>query len=68
MDLKNSCLTDKEKNQLMDMLYKDKEASILKDDIGTCPNIELEIDLTHKSPFFIRPYHIKEKDKNFTKK
>ena len=27
--------------------------------------IEVEIDVTDKSPFFIRPYHVKEEDKNF---
>ena len=33
-------------------------------EIGTCPNIEGEIDVTDKSPFFLRPYHIKEEDIN----
>ena len=37
------------------MLYKYKDAFSLRDEIGTCPNIEVEIDVTHKSPFFIRP-------------
>ena len=32
----------------------------MRDEIGTCSNIEVEIDVTDKSPFFIRPYHIKE--------
>ena len=27
----------------------------LRDEIGTCPNIEVEIDVTDKSPFFIIP-------------
>ena len=31
-----------------------------RDDIGVCLNIEVEIDVTDKSPFFIRPYHVKE--------
>ena len=29
----------------------------------TCPNIEVGIDVTDKSPFFIRPYHVREEDK-----
>ena len=45
------------------MLYKYKEAFSLRGEIGTCPNIEVEIDATDKSPFFIRPYHIQEEDK-----
>ena len=36
------------------MLYKYKEAFSLGDKIGTCPNIEVEIDVTEKSPFFIQ--------------
>ena len=34
-----------------------------RDEIGTCPNIEVEIDEMDKSPFSIRPYHVKEEDK-----
>ena len=44
----------------MDMLYKYKDTFRLRGEIGTCPNIEEEIDVTDKSPFFIRPYHVKE--------
>ena len=68
MDLKNSCLTGKGKNQVMDMLYKYKEVFSLRDEIGTCPNIEEEIDVTDASPFFIKPYYAKEEDKNFIDK
>ena len=50
------------------MPYKYKEVFSLRDEIGTCPNIEVEIDVTDKSPFFIRPYHVKEEDKNFIDK
>ena len=50
----------------MEMLYR--EAFSLRDEIGTCPNIEVEIDVTDKSPFFIRPYHVKEEDKTFIDK
>ena len=45
------------------MLYKYKEAFSLRDEIDTCPNIEVEIDVTDKSSFSIRPYHVKEEDK-----
>ena len=49
--------------KVMDMLYKYKEAFSLRGEIGTCPNIEVEIEVTDKLPFFIRPYHVKEEDK-----
>ena len=45
-----------------------KTALSLRDEIGTCPNIEVEIDVADKSPFFIRPYHVKEEDKTFIDK
>ena len=28
-----------------------------------CPNIEVEIDVTDKTSFFISPFHAKEEDK-----
>ena len=50
------------------MLFKYKEAFSLRDEIGTCPNIEVDIDIIDKSPFFIRPYHIREEDKTIMDK
>ena len=35
----------------------------MRDKIGTCPNIKVEIDVTDNSQFFIRPFHAKEEDK-----
>ena len=46
------------------MIYKYKDALSLRDEIGTCPNIEIDIDVTDKTPFFIRPYHVKKGRKN----
>ena len=63
IDLEKSYLTKKEKKEVMEILYKYKEAFSLRDEIGTCPNIEVEIDVMDKSPFFIRPYHVREEDK-----
>ena len=45
------------------MLYRYKEAFSLRDEIGVCPNIGVGIDMTDKSPFFIRPYHVREEYK-----
>ena len=63
INLDNTCLTKREKKEVRDMLYQHKEAFSLKDEIGTCPNIEVGIDVTDKSPFFIRLYHVREEDK-----
>ena len=54
ISLNNSCVSQEEKIKVMDMLYKYKEAFSLRDEIGTCPNIEAEIDVTDKSPFFYK--------------
>ena len=62
VDLDNSYLNGEEKKEVMNKLLDYKEAFILRDEIGTCPNIKVEIDVTDKSPFFIRPYHITEED------
>ena len=51
-----------EKEEVMNMLFKYKEAFSLRDEIGTCPNIEVGIEVTYKSLFFIRPYHVREED------
>ena len=59
----NSCLTKIEKMQVRDLLYKYKDTFSLRDRIGLCPNIEIEIDVTEKSPFFIRPFHANEEGK-----
>ena len=56
INLDQTCLNKEEKREVMDMLYRYKEASTLRDEIGTCPYTEVEIDVTDKSPFFIRPY------------
>ena len=61
--LDKSCLTDSEEMQVGDMIYEYKDAFTLKDEIGTCPNIEIDIDLMDRTPFFIRPYCVREEDK-----
>ena len=63
VNLDNSCLTKIEKEQVRDLLYQYKDAFSLRDEIGLCPNIKIEIDITDKSPFFIRPFHANEEDK-----
>ena len=63
VDLKNLCLNKEEKVKVMNMLFKYKEAFSLRNEIGTYPNTKVEIEVADKSPFFIRPYHMRKKDK-----
>ena len=60
VNLDNSCLTKIEKEQVRDLLYQYKDAFSLRDEIGLCHNIEIKINITDKSPFFIRPFHVNE--------
>ena len=50
------------------MIYKYKDACSLRDEIGTCPNIEIDIDVMDKTPFFSRPYHVRVEDKRILDK
>ena len=63
INLDNSYLTKREKKEVRSLMYEYKNAFSLWDEIGTCPNIEVEIDMTNKSPFFIRPFHTREENK-----
>ena len=62
INLDSTHLTEEEKEEVMNILYKYKEAFGLRDEIGTCPNIEVGIEVTNKSQIFIRPYHVREED------
>ena len=68
INLDNSCLTKWEKKEVRSLIYKYKYAFRLRDDIGTCPNIEVEIDIMDKIPFLIRLFHAREEDKIFLDK
>ena len=63
INLRDSCLDDLERKQVMEMLYDYNDMFSLRDEIGTCPSIEVNIVVTDNSPFFIRPYHVKEEDR-----
>ena len=63
IDLRNSCLDDSERKQVMEMLYKYKDTFSLRDEIGMSLNIEVNIEVTDNSPFLIRPYHVKEENR-----
>ena len=63
VNLDNLCLTKVEKEEVRDLLYQYKDAFSLRDEIGLCPNIEIEIDVTDKSPLFIGPFHANGDDK-----
>ena len=66
MDLSQSCLTRAQKIEFFYLLEKYKDAFCLRDEIGLAPHMQVHLDLTDKTPFFIRPFTVKEdmKSKN----
>ena len=63
IDLSNSDLTSNEKKTLMDIIKEHKQSFSLRDEIGQCPNIKIDIDVIDDSPFFVRPFPIHEEAK-----
>ena len=63
IDLSNSDLTSDEKETLINIIKEHKQAFSLRDEIGKCPNIKIDIDVIDDSPFFVRPFPIHEEDK-----
>ena len=53
IDLEYFCLTGEEKKEIMEMIYKYREAFSLRDDIGMYPNVKVEIEVTDTSPFLL---------------
>ena len=60
--LEDSFLDDSERKQVMEM-YDYKDVFSLRDEIGMCLSIEVNIEVTDNCSFFIRPYHVKEEDR-----
>ena len=63
VDLKDSKLISSQRKELVNIMIKYKKAFSLRDEIGTCPKMEVELELIDKKPFFIRPYPCSESDK-----
>ena len=43
------------------LIYQYKDAFSLRNEIGLCPNIEIEIDITDKSPFLLDHFMLMKK-------
>ena len=56
INLTNSDLTPDEKGTLMKLIKDHKQAFSLRDEIGKCPDIKIDIDVIDDSPFFVRPF------------
>ena len=63
VDLSKSSLTEAQQLTLRHIMKKHKKAFSLRDEIGHCPNIKIDIDVIDESPFFVRHFPISEDDK-----
>ena len=63
IDLSESHLTESKKEEVMDLVINNKKAFSLRDEIGKCPDIKVNIEVRDPSTFFVRPFPIAEEDK-----
>ena len=63
IDLSKSHLTNKEKEEVMDLIVTYKKAFSLRDEIGKCPDIKVNIEVNDPYIFFVRPFPMAEEDK-----
>ena len=60
LNLKDSTLNEKEKEEFLTNVEQFTDVFSLRDEIGTCPFIEVHLKLKDETPFFVRPYPMRE--------
>ena len=68
LNLDDSTLNDTQKEEFLAMLDEFHDVLSLRDEIGTCPFIEVHLKLKDKTPFFVRPYPMREEQKRVIQK
>ena len=68
LNLKDSILNEKEKEEFLTKVDQFTDVFSLRDEIGTCPFIEVHLKLKDETPFFIRPYPMREEQKKVIQK
>ena len=68
LNLKDSILNEKEKEEFLTKVEQFTEVFSLRDEIGTCPFIEVHLKLKDETPFFVRPYPMREEQKKVIQK
>ena len=66
--LKDSVLDEKEKEEFLTKVEQFTDVFSLRDEIGTCPFIEVHLKLRDETPFFVRPYPMREEQKKVIQK
>ena len=63
IDSSEAHITERQKQALYKILLKYREALSLRDEIGLYPTMEVTLEWKGKTPFYIRPFPIKEEEK-----
>ena len=68
LNLKDSVLDEKGTEEFLTNVEQFTDIFSLRDEIGTCPFIEVHLKLKDKMPFFVRPYPVREEQKKVIQK
>ena len=68
LNLTKCLLNDKQKEEFLAKLDDFFNVFNLRDEIGTCPFIKVHLKLKDKTPFFLRPYPMREEQKKVIQK
>ena len=68
VDFSESHMKEEDKEKLLQLCEKYRDAFSLRDELGECNYLEIELELKDTTPFWNRPYPIKESEKAFVDK
>ena len=68
LNLKDSVLDEKGKEEFLAKVKQFTDVFSLRDEIDTCPFIEVHLKLKDETPFFARPYPMREEQKKVIQK
>ena len=68
LNLKDSVLDEKGKEEFLAKGEQFTDVFNLQDEIGTCPFIEVHLKLKDETPLFVRPYPMREEQKQVIQK
>ena len=68
LNLKDSVLDEKGNEEFLTKVDQFTDVFSLRYKIGTCPFIEVHLKLKDETPFFVRPYPMREEQKKVIQK
>ena len=68
LNLKDAVLFEKGKEEFLAKVKEFMDVFSLRDEIGTCPFIDVHQKLKDETPFFVRPYPMREEQKKVIQK